>query len=160
LKGYLIRARNSSVITQLNNHYRAQLPGGHLRAFCVSNKDYWEKRECGREQALPFLNLSGILALRRHCLSLVAESQLRIVTKYIEDDIPALLGDVELWVRSGAGTAGAEEKRAIRETLDTIEGRLKGVSMAAVREAARQELTTLTAAVGKGISHPAAGKIN
>jgi hypothetical protein len=58
---------------------------------------------------------------------MVANSQLRIATKYIRDDIPAVLGDVELWVQSGAGTANAEQKEKIRETLNAVEARLKRV---------------------------------
>jgi len=136
LKSYLIGTRNRSVTEQLNNDYRPQIPGGRLRAFCVSNKDYWENRNYPKDQALPFLHLSGILALRKHCLSIVAESQLIIVARYIRDDIPALIGDVELWVQSGEGTASAEEKSAVRESLDAAERRLKEVRAIKATESA------------------------
>jgi hypothetical protein len=58
---------------------------------------------------------------------MVADRQLQVATKYIQDDIPALLEDVELWVQSGAGSVGAEQKAAIRETLSTLEARLNRV---------------------------------
>jgi hypothetical protein len=96
--------------------------------FCVSNSEYWEKRYQSKDEALPFLHLSGILAVRKHCLSMVADSQLRIATKYVRDDIPAFLGDVALWVESGAGSVDAEQKKAVRETLDKVEDNLKRVN--------------------------------
>lgn len=58
---------------------------------------------------------------------MVADRQLRAATKYIQDDIPALLEEVELWVQSGAGNVDAEQKAAIRETLSTLEARLNRV---------------------------------
>lgn len=132
LHKYLVETRNSTVTGQLVQHYQREISDGRLRVFCVSNKDYRENRAEPKDQALPFLQLSGILAVRKHCLSIVAESQLRIVTKYVRDDIPALLGDVELWVQSGAGTADAEQKRVVRETLNTLESRLQEVSSVVV----------------------------
>jgi hypothetical protein len=58
---------------------------------------------------------------------MVADRQFRVATKYIQDDIPALLEDVELWVQSGAGSVDAEQKAAIRETLNMLEARLNRV---------------------------------
>ena len=88
---------------------------------------YQEHRNRPKDAALPFLQLSGILEVRRHCIAMVACSQLRSALKYISDDIPALLGDIKLWVQSGAGTLAAERRAEIRETLDTLEARLKRV---------------------------------
>lgn len=144
LKKYLVETRNSTVTEKLVQQYRSQIPGGRLRVFCVSNHDYREYRLEPKDQALPFLQLSGIIAVRKHCLSIVAESQLQIVTKYVRDDIPALLGDVELWVQSGAGTADAEQKRVVRETLNTLESQLKEVSLMVVdAQPPRRELIIL-----------------
>jgi hypothetical protein len=120
----LIETRNANVTEQLEDLYRVQVPIGMVRVFCVSNTDYWEKRAQPRDEALPFLQLSGILAVRKHCFSIVSEGQLRIAAMYVADDIPAFLADIELWVQSGAGTASAEQKRAVREALDELEGRL------------------------------------
>jgi len=58
---------------------------------------------------------------------MVADRQLRVATKYIHDDIPALLEDIELWVQSGAGSVDAEQKTVIRETLSMLEARLNRV---------------------------------
>ena len=59
---------------------------------------------------------------------MVAESQLRSVTKYIRDSIPALLGDITLWVESGSGSVSAEQKQLVCETLNALEARIKTVS--------------------------------
>jgi hypothetical protein len=104
------------------------VPGGGLRVFCISNTDYWEHRDLPKDDALPLLQLSGIIAIRRHCISMVANSQLRIATKYIRDSIPAILGDITLWVQSGAGSVSAERKQAVCETLNSLEARLRRVN--------------------------------
>lgn len=59
---------------------------------------------------------------------MVADIQLRIAARYVRDDIPALLGEVALWVESGAGGVGVEQKQAVRATLDGLESRLKTVN--------------------------------
>jgi hypothetical protein len=127
LKHYLISTRNANVIETLNSLYREKVPTNDLKVFCVSNKEYWEHRGSPKDDALPFLQLSGIFTVRKHCISMVANSQLRIATNYIQNDIPALLGDIKLWVESGAGTVNAEQKEKVRETLNTVEARLKRV---------------------------------
>jgi hypothetical protein len=117
------------VTTQLLAHYRDVIPGGNLHVFCASNTLYWERRDLRPPQvAAAFLELSGIVTIRRHCMKLVSESQLRIATSYLRDDIPGLLNNVEIWVRTGAGTADAEKKRVIREALDQLEDQLRSVS--------------------------------
>lgn len=81
-----------------------------------------------KDEALPFLHLSGILQVRKYCLSIVAESQLRAAIECMTDAIPALLGSVELWVQSGAGSLDAERKQALRNTLEEIQRALDTVS--------------------------------
>jgi hypothetical protein len=124
----MVESRNASVIGQLLAAYNGQIPGGALRVYCVSNTDYWKKRKLSKNKALPLLRLSGILDLRRHCLSIVSESQFRVVTQYVRDEIPALIGDIQLWVQSGAGSASAEVKQATLKALDGLETQLKKVS--------------------------------
>lgn len=109
--------------------YQTQVPAADLPIFCISNLDYWEHRDRPKDEALPFLQLSGILQVRRHCLSLVAEGQLRAAKEYITNAIPALLGSIELWIQSGAGSVSAERKEAIRSALDEIERELEAVSV-------------------------------
>ena len=88
---------------------------------------YQDHRNSPKNEALPFLQLCGIFAVRKHCTARVASSQLRNTMRYINDNIPALLGDIELWVQSGAGTLDAERKAEIRETLNVLEARSKRV---------------------------------
>lgn len=88
---------------------------------------YSQHRDKSRDESTPYLRLSGIIDVRRHCTAMVSHSQLRIAKRYMQHDIPALLSSLELWVQAGAGSAGAEEKKAIRDTLDALEKRLKKV---------------------------------
>lgn len=80
-----------------------------------------------RDTALPYLQLSCILEVRKYCISIVANSQRRIATRYMRDEIPDLLAQLELWVQSGAGSADAERKEVVRCTLNELESRLKKV---------------------------------
>ncbi|KAK6227425.1 hypothetical protein QIS74_00980 [Colletotrichum tabaci] len=125
LKKYLVETRNTTVISELQTKYGNKVPARTLQVFCVSNTEYWAKRSMPRDDALPSLELSCILNLRKHCLSIVADTQLEAVKQLVVNDIPALVGDVALWVQSGAGSTDAEQKRAVRETLDEVERRLK-----------------------------------
>ncbi|KAM7213793.1 nuclear GTPase SLIP-GC 3, partial [Rhypophila decipiens] len=122
---YLITTRNEMVKTRLRSEYRNTIPGGNVKVFCVSNQLYWEHQNSPKDKALPWLELSGIISLRKHCVAMVSESQLRIATNYMDNDIRSLINSIELWVQSGAGTETAERKALVRETLDVIEGRLK-----------------------------------
>jgi len=104
--------------------------GGDLRAFCVSNTMYWAHRDEDKSAAMPYLELSGLLDVRKHCISIVAESQLRAATRFILDDVPAHLGAVQLWVESGAGSINAEQKEAVRAVVNEVDRRLQTVSVA------------------------------
>jgi hypothetical protein len=129
LKTYIITNRNNTVKEQLLKLYNHKVLKGKLNVFCVSNAHYWEQRNEPKAIALPHLTLSGILSIREHCMAMVSESQLELARKYMQDDIPALLGDIELWVQSGSGSMSAERKQNIRETLDALESRLKRVKL-------------------------------
>jgi len=122
-----METRNHKVRRGLEALYGPQVTNGRLHVFTVSNTEYWENREQPRDEALQHLRLSGILDIRRHCLSIVAESQFRVVTNYIRGSIPAVLNDTALWVESGAGSRGAEEIRAVRNVLNTLENQLQTV---------------------------------
>lgn len=58
---------------------------------------------------------------------MVAKSQHRIATKFIQDEIPAVLSDITLWVQSGVTSASAEQKKAICSALNALEAQLKRV---------------------------------
>ncbi|EFX05163.1 hypothetical protein CMQ_1799 [Grosmannia clavigera kw1407] len=127
LKIHLVNTLTAGIDTKLWGLYSRFVPGGHrLQVFCVSSKDYWEIRAQPKtDVVVRLLNVSGIPAVRKHCLAMVADSNLRIAAKFVRDDIPALLGDIGLWVQSGAGCLVAEQKTAIRDALDALERRLK-----------------------------------
>jgi hypothetical protein len=86
---------------------------------------YWENRQKPRHTAQRYLELSGIIDLRRHCLSIVSSIQHQAAMMYITSNIPALLSEVELWVQSGAESQGAEQRRILRDTLDLVEDKIK-----------------------------------
>lgn len=104
-----------------------------LQIFCVSNTIYSQERDKPVQKSLPFLNLSGILELRRYCIGIVAESHLRASTEYIKDEIPALLGSVELWIQAGSVDINAERKRQITDAVSVIQSELDGVSTPVTR---------------------------
>ncbi|KAI0003171.1 hypothetical protein F4779DRAFT_602144 [Xylariaceae sp. FL0662B] len=125
LDHYLIVNRNDIVESKLKTLYRDQVPGGRLKVFCISNSLYWDHRDAPKPRALPRLTLSGILAVREHCMAMVSDSQYLSASNYMNNDISVLLGEVELWVQSGSGSMDAERKQVVREALDTLESRLK-----------------------------------
>lgn len=127
LRSFLIRTRNDSVCQQLRDIYAERIPGDNLAVFCVSNLDYWRHRDLPRDVSWRHLELSGMIDVRKHCISIVAESQLRAARLYMEQRIPALLESLQLWVQSGSGSLSAERKAAIRATLDDVERILRGV---------------------------------
>ncbi|KAF5543358.1 hypothetical protein FNAPI_9680 [Fusarium napiforme] len=123
LKQYLITNRNRIITDSLNTTYAGRVTPS--RVFCVSNTIYWQNRSAKKSEAKRHLDLSGILQVRKHCISIVANSQRRIATQYMKDQIPALLADIELWVQSGARTASEERREALCQTLDSVERRLR-----------------------------------
>ncbi|KAF4998211.1 hypothetical protein FGRMN_3260 [Fusarium graminum] len=123
LKKFLVNTRNDIITRQLKNNYAGRVTDS--RVFCVSNTIYWQNRSANKTEAKRHLELSGILNVRKHCISIVAESQRRIATQYMKDQIPALLADIELWVQSGARTASEERREALCQSLDDIERQLR-----------------------------------
>lgn len=89
---------------------------------------YSKERDKPAQKALPFLTLSGIIELRRYCIGIVAESHLRATTEYTKDEIPALLGSIELWIQAGSGDVNAERKEQILDMVSVIQRELDGVS--------------------------------
>ncbi|KAJ4328907.1 hypothetical protein N0V84_000695 [Fusarium piperis] len=124
LKEYLVTTRNSFVTQELRSKYNERV-ATEIKIFCVSNKDYWDHRGEHKTQSTRFLQLSGILQVRKHCISIVANSQRRIATRYIKDQIPAFLAQVDLWVQSGARTASEERREALCRMLDDVERQLR-----------------------------------
>lgn len=112
---------------ELRNKYNERVATDEIKIFCVSNKDYWDYRDEHKTKSARFLQLSGILQVRKHCISIVANSQRRIATRYIKDQIPAFLAQVDLWVQSGARTASEERREALCRRLDDVERQLRRV---------------------------------
>ncbi|KAI1844902.1 hypothetical protein JX266_008918 [Neoarthrinium moseri] len=125
LSKYLMETRNQKTSQSLLDLYQNEVPDGQLRIFCVSNDNYWQNRDLPADEFAKFLELSGIMALRRHCISIVSESQFRGASKFMKHDISALISDVELWAQAGAPSLDAERKQVICEALDIIDGRLR-----------------------------------
>ncbi|KUL85849.1 hypothetical protein ZTR_07402 [Talaromyces verruculosus] len=128
LSHHIITFRNCKVSSELKNRYRSYPGGNHLQTFCVSNTMYSQERERPAQRALPFLTLSGILELRGYCIGIVAESNLRATTEYFKDEIPALLGSIELWIQAGSGDVNAERKQQILDTVSGVQRELDGLT--------------------------------
>lgn len=128
LRSFLIETRNRKVTRRLRDQYQPTAPNNNLKVFCVSNTRYWQYRSRPLEIARPVLALSGILDVRRHCISIVAQSQFRAANNFMRVEIPALLRSIEMWVRSGAGDITIERRLAIRECVNAIEIGIQTVS--------------------------------
>ena len=131
MQQFLINTRNDIVAQKLRRipAYNVQPAGSSLAVFCVSNQLYRDHRDKPRDEALPYLQLSGILAVRSHCVGVVAEAQYRAALLYIQHKVPALLDNVRLWVEAGSGSLSAERKLAIRSAVEGAERELKRVSV-------------------------------
>ncbi|KAK4460492.1 hypothetical protein QBC42DRAFT_298555 [Cladorrhinum samala] len=125
LRQYLVNTRNARVISKLRTTYQHAVPDSELNVFCVSNSFYWDNRHLPKDKSLPHLELSGIIALRRHCASLVSQRQLWLAKSYIREKIPTLINEVELWIQAGSASAEEEEKRRIVQAINDIESNLR-----------------------------------
>lgn len=128
LKTHLMTTRNTIVEEKLKGLYSAQNFAARLAIFTVSNEDYWQYREEPKDKAMPYLDLSNIIKLRKYCISTVADSQWTSAQKYMSHEIPALLDSIDVWVRSGSETASAERKMRVHDALEKTETSLKLVS--------------------------------
>ncbi|KAM0739598.1 hypothetical protein ACQRIT_004782 [Beauveria bassiana] len=89
------------------------------------NTLYQKKRQAKIEIAQAYINLSGIIDLRRHCVSIVSANQHREASGFIKTDIPKLLAAIDLWVQSGEDTWDGELRAAVKTALDDVEARLE-----------------------------------
>ena len=125
----MMECRNEAVSRQLQEQYRDAVLTDELKVFSVGNHLYWDHRNKHRTVSLPYLNLSGIIELRKHCLSIVASSQRQAVNHYIIDEVPDFLARVDNWVQSGARCFDTERREAIIRTLDQVASRLSQVRL-------------------------------
>ncbi|QKX56123.1 uncharacterized protein TRUGW13939_03223 [Talaromyces rugulosus] len=124
LSHYIINIRNRDVSSYLQSLYNSDLREGNLKTFCISNTIYWQERDKPTQKALPFLNLSGIIELRRYCIGIVAESHLKETINYMKHEIPTLLNSVQIWIDASLGDANAERKQEILNTVSAIQREL------------------------------------
>jgi hypothetical protein len=127
LKRFIVTLRNDKVSCSLRQAYRNHPVATSLRVFCISNNVYWDNREKPSDVALPYLNFSGIVDLRRYCIGVVAQSRLEAIRNFIKDAIPALLGSIELWVNAGCGNASAERKQRVLDAVAAMQQELDEV---------------------------------
>lgn len=125
---FAVTTRSSYAIRGLRMEYQGRERGGPLNIFCVSNKIYQENRCLDKSVSEKYLRLSGIIDLRKHFIATVGESQVRLSKNFLEHEVPALLRDIELWVRSGDASSSAEQKQAVRRLLGNVERNVERVS--------------------------------
>jgi hypothetical protein len=124
---FVVKLRNGKVSRRLREEYRNHPITTSLGIFCVSNRIYWDNREKADNVSLPYLRFSGILELRSYCIGIVAHSRLQATQKFIKDEIPALIGSVELWVEAGSGNASAESKQRVLDAVSAMQEELDKV---------------------------------
>ena len=90
---------------------------------------YRKYRYKPKNDALPFLDLSEIPGVRKHCISLPSEKQYQMATDYLQNSIPALLGDIQLWIQSGARSATSEMRQSVCRVADKIENQITRVGL-------------------------------
>ncbi|EJP61163.1 tat pathway signal sequence [Beauveria bassiana ARSEF 2860] len=125
LQSFLIKCRNDDLVKGLRRKYRTDPSLADTNVFCVSNTLYQKKRQAKIEIAQAYINLSGIIDLRRHCVSIVSANQHREASGFMKTDIPKLLAAIDLWVQSGEDTWDGELRAAVKTALDDVEARLE-----------------------------------
>lgn len=124
LKRHLMKLRNSKVTAELRTRYQTPADKEALNIFCVSNTLYWDNRNRSKQAALSTIDLSGIPSVRRYCIGIVADNHLKATVEYIKNEIPALLGSIELWVQAGSGNGSAERKDQILKAVVEVQKEL------------------------------------
>jgi hypothetical protein len=127
LTDFIVSLRNGKVSLGLREEYGNHPVATPLRIFCVSNKIYWDNREKPYDAALPYLSLSGILDLRRHCIGVVAQSRLQATRNFVKDEIPALIGSIGLWVEAGSVRPTVDSKERILDAVSSVQQEIEKV---------------------------------
>ncbi|KAJ5613921.1 hypothetical protein N7528_007575 [Penicillium herquei] len=115
IKQYLITQRNNKVSQELLREHAG------IRVFCVSNPLYTKWRASRTHQAEAYVNLSGILDLRRYCQLVPAEAQLLATRTFFDHEVEALLLSLRQWVLAGADSVTAERATALRGLIGNVE---------------------------------------
>ncbi|PVH91907.1 hypothetical protein DM02DRAFT_544867, partial [Periconia macrospinosa] len=124
LDQHLIGVRNDHVSRAIRKEYQNHSVNGELQIFCVSNTIYRTYRNMPVVQAEPRLRLSGVLALRRYCVGIVAQSRYQATRDFVNDAIPAFVASLQIWLRASSGSANAERKEETLRTLTSIQDEL------------------------------------
>ncbi|KAJ6031623.1 hypothetical protein N7540_002355 [Penicillium herquei] len=111
------------LITQRNNKISQGLLEEHvgIKVFCVSNPLYTKWRASRTHQAEEYVNLSGILELRRYCQLVPAEAQLLATRAFFDHEVHGLLLSLRQWVLAGADSVTAERATALRGLIGNVE---------------------------------------
>ncbi|KAJ4302861.1 hypothetical protein N0V90_001752 [Kalmusia sp. IMI 367209] len=118
---HVIKTRNADIVRRIEDEYRDHPVAKSTQTFCVSNKIYWESRKKPAAPSQPYLRLSGIMELRRCCIGIVAESYLRAIHHYVNDEIPTLLGSISLLFVAGSGDTSDERQQEILNSVIAIQ---------------------------------------
>jgi hypothetical protein len=118
---FLINRRNENARRQLADKYN------DIQVFCVSNTLYRDHRQDPPDSAEAYLNLSGILDLRRYCQLVPAEAGLRATRAFLTHQVPALLGSIRQWVLAGSDTITTERAATLSRALEDVEVTLHNV---------------------------------
>ncbi|OAQ69527.1 tat pathway signal sequence [Purpureocillium lilacinum] len=124
-----IEFRNEATTESLIKMYKAyQTPAmPQPNVFCVSSKMYRDHRDGDVRRALPYLELSGIMAVRQHCIAILSDSQHLAATDYMRHRVQALLDSIQVWAQSLTENADVQKHKALQEALVTIKTWLKEV---------------------------------
>lgn len=120
----MVQTRNAEVTKELSQLYKQV-----QHVFCVSNKLWWDHREDHLRDASPWLELSGIISFRRHCIGLVAAHQMQDASIFMRERIPALVSAVDLWIQSGSGSIATDTREQIQKASEKAERILRRVSV-------------------------------
>lgn len=127
-KEHIIVTRNANVTAKLKTKYQSTVGV----VYCVGNHLYRDHRDVPGETPRKWLDLSGIIALRRHCLGLMAERQLEDATAFMKDDLPNLVTDISLWVQASSGKITEKTRKQVHEACQEVEILLQDVGLASI----------------------------
>ncbi|KAI1113747.1 hypothetical protein F5Y14DRAFT_451759 [Nemania sp. NC0429] len=89
-----------------------------IAVFIVSNTMYWKHRKEPQDLAVPWLQLSGIPSVRQYCMGIASGSQFAAASRFLRDDVSALLNTIGLWVRHEDGSGSTTTDRTRLEALE------------------------------------------
>ncbi|KAH8688415.1 hypothetical protein BGZ61DRAFT_353751 [Ilyonectria robusta] len=113
----LMQARNDYVKEGLQRTYAADMEGGALNVFCVSNTMYQKYCPKGNTESVI---ASGIPDLRHFCHSMTADAQLGESKHFLRSKLSTLINSLELWTNSHQNTQLEEEVDLAESIYDDL----------------------------------------